>query len=364
MADAAEASARLECGCSLTNDNELPLIPLKPKKQYPKIRKCYGASMKRSKSLSKLIGVIPIATPFPLNSLFPRSIQKMRNIQWIYPRLQFFSLASITRVEDGLCYLKLKHRTDLGLKGREIVVPNDDYMPKRIRFFGHWSRDVSRFLASGVTDESAFLDLGAHCGLVALQTYNLSNVSKIFAVEPMKVNFLSLSKNLELVSSCIDIKLLNRAVTDEPSGIGYLFSEAGATMNSSINPELPGIGSDQSSNLAKEKIRVINSVELCDSFLKWAAGSKVILKSDLQGMDVIVLSDFSDLFWQNVELGTIEICALEYANVEEIELLIKQLVRFPAVYLDPNYVKSISLPQLKDFYLSKSKKTINIFFSK
>lgn len=320
--------------------------------------------MKRSKSLNQLIGVIPIATPFPLNSLFPRSIQKMRNIQWRYPRLQFFSLASIIRAEDGLCYLKLERRTDLGLKGREITVPDDDYMPERIRFFGHWSRDVSRFLASGATDESALLDLGAHCGLVALQTYNQSKISKIFAVEPMKINFLSLRKNLEVVSSCSDIRLLNCAVTNAPSGIGYLFSEPGATMNSSINPELPGLGSNQSSNLTIEKIRVINSVELCDDFLKWAAGSKVILKSDLQGMDVIILSDFSDLFWQNVELGTIEICALDYAEDVEIEILIKQLERFPAVYLDPDYVKSISLPRLKDFYLSKSKKTINIFFSK
>lgn len=260
--------------------------------------------------------------------------------------------------------MKLKHRTDLGPKSRKIVVPNDDYMPKRIRFFGHWSRDVSRFLVSGVTDESVLLDLGAHCGLVALQTYNLSKVSKIYAVEPMKVNFLSLSKNLELVSCDSDIRLLNCAVTNAPSGIGYLFSEPGATMNSSINPELPGLGSDQSPNLTNEKIRVINSVEMCEDFLKWAEGSKIILKSDLQGMDVIILSEFKDLFWQNVVLGTIEICALDYGKVDEIELLIHQLERFPAVYLDPDCIESISLPRLKDFYLSKSKKTINIFFRK
>lgn len=320
--------------------------------------------MRPSKNLKRLFGVMPIAHPFPLNSFCSRSFQKIRNIQWMYPRLKFYYSASIVCVAEGLCYLKLSHRTDLGPKGSEVIVPNDGYMPQRIRFFGYWSRDVSRFLASGVTDDSALLDLGAHCGLVTLQTLNLSKISKLLAVEPMRVNFLSLTKNLKLASSAGDVKLLNCAVTNGPSGIGYLFSEPGATMNSSINPELPGLGKNQSPNLEIEKIRLVNSVEMCEDFLDWAKGAQIILKSDLQGMDVVILSDFSDSFWQNVVLGTMEICALEYAKEAEIDLLIKQLNRFPTIFLDPYKRKPISLPQLKEFYLSRSGLTINIFFGK
>lgn len=316
------------------------------------------------KALNKIIANIPIANPIPIRTFIPRTKEKVLNIQWRNPRFQLIKAARVISNDNKIVCLEFNRTTVLSKKGDIIAVPNDDYMPKRIALFGYWDRELSIFLASGISRNSALLDLGAHCGLIALQTYNLSFVPKIYAVEPKESNLIALRRNFQKFGKGCDSTIIEAAVTEKHSESGYLYTERGATMNSSINPNLPGLNAKGNSEIELEEIKTIKETTLCKNFLAWIGNSDIALKSDLQGMDVIILSRFSDIFWSKVSIGSIEICSVSYASVMEINLLITHLKRFQKIFLDTKLTKEIGFSELSKFYLSKTNKAVNIFFIK
>jgi FkbM family methyltransferase len=275
-----------------------------------------------------------------------------------------FNAASVISVQNNLAYLKFNCTTILSEKYATIAVPNDEYMPKRIKFFGYWSKELSIFLASGMKKNTALLDLGAHCGLVSLQTFNLGLIQKIYLVEPKADNLSALRNNLQKIDKLCEVSIIDAAITDNENETGNLYSELGATMNSSINPILPGVSFTNKSKIDVEKVKTISAPKLCKNFLKWVGDSDVALKSDLQGMDVKILSQFSNVFWLKVSIGSIEICSIEYAREKEINLLLSKLKIFEHIYTDYNLTKKITSNAIAQFYLGKSGKAINIFFKR
>ena len=315
-----------------------------------------------SRTFNKIISNIPIAYPFPITTFITRTIDKMLNIQWRYPKLKVFPAATIISMKSNLTYLEFNRETILAEKNGIIVVPTDNYMPKRIAHFGYWSKELSIFLSSGINKNTALLDLGAHCGLVSLQTYNVSFIPKIYAVEPKVNNFTALSENLKKIAGTCEVLIINAAVTDQQTDVGTLYTEPGATMNASINPELPGIRPETIKNIETEIVNTVNSKKLCQNFLEWSNNFFIALKSDMQGMDVRILSQFSNDFWSRVKIGSIEVCSLSYGTDEEIVLFIQQLKRFKNIYLNPELTLTISFSEIRIFYNSKTNKTINLFF--
>ena len=313
-------------------------------------------------AFNKISSNIPIAYSAPLRTWISRSLEKATNIQWRHPKLRFFEAASIESVQGGLAYLKFKRTTALARKGQIVVVPNDDYMPKRVELFGYWDKKLSRFLATAVNNNTALLDLGAHCGLVSLQTFNASFVPKIYMVEPKKINLTALRKNLGEIGTLCKIKIVDAAVSDKKSKTGKLYTEPGATMNSSINRVLPSLS--KNSETIEEKINTIYATQLCKNFLAWIGDSEIVLKSDLQGMDVIVLSKFSDIFWRKVLVGSIEICSLNYGGLKEINLLISKLKFFEHIFIDYDLTEEITFNELSRFYLANSGMGMNIYFKR
>lgn len=289
-------------------------------------------------------------------------MEKATNIQWRHPKLRFFEAASIESRQGGLVYLKFNRTTALARKEEIVFVPNDDYMPKRVELFGYWDKKLSRFLATDINNNTALLDLGAHCGLVSLQTFNASFVPKIYIVEPKKINLIALRKNLSKIDTLCEIKIVNAAVSDKKSKTGTLYTEHGATMNSSINRVLPGLSKNLETT--KEKINTIYATQLCENFLAWIGNFEIALKSDLQGMDVIILSKFSDIFWRKIRVGTIEICSLNYAGLKEINLLISKLKYFEHIFIDCELTEEITFNELSRFYLAKSGRSMNIYFKR
>jgi len=283
---------------------------------------------------------------------------------WRHPRLQLFNAASIISVQNNLAYLKFNRTTVLSQKYATIAVPNDEYMPKRIKFFGYWSEELSIFLASGIKKNTALLDLGAHCGLVSLQTFNLGLVKKIYLVEPKADNLSALRNNLQKIDKLCEVLIIDAAITEKGNKTSNLYSERGETMNSSINPILPGVSFTNNSKIYVEKVKTISASKLCKNFLKWVGDSDVALKSDLQGMDVTILSQFSDIFWSKVSIGSIEICSIKYAREKEINLLIIKLKIFEHIFIDYNLNNEITFNALSEFYLGNSGKVINIYFKR
>jgi len=315
-------------------------------------------------TLNWLISNTPVAYPFPIKTLIARSKKKLKNIQWRHPKLQFFKASSISVTDDNVVYLKFNRSTVLAQKGELIVVPNDDYMPRRISFFGYWSEDLSKFLASGINKNTMLLDLGAHCGLVSLQTFNLSFVPKLYAVEPKKDNLKALRTNLKKIEQLCNIEIVDAAVTNIKGKTGNLYRQAGATMNSSVNSCLPGLCDTTESEITIETVKTIQSMELCKNILSFAGTSEIALKSDLQGMDVKILSEFSDIFWSKVRIGSIEICSLQYGAESEINLLIRRLKNFKQIFIDDQLTREISFEHLSKFYTSNSNKTLNLYFKR
>jgi len=235
-------------------------------------------------------------------------------------------------------------------------------MPRRISFFGYWSEDLSKFLASGINKNMVLLDLGAHSGLVSLQVFNLSSVPKLYAVEPKKDALEALKTNLKKIEQLCNIEIVDAAVTNIKGKTGYLYTQLGATMNSSIDSCLPGNPTE--SEIIIETVKTIHSTELCKKLLSFAGTSEIALKSDLQGMDVKILSEFSDIFWSKVRIGSIEICSLEYGAEKEINLLIRRLKNLKQIFIDDQLTREISFEHLSKFYTSNSGKTLNIYFKR
>jgi len=314
--------------------------------------------------IKKFRSAIPFTRLFPVATFVPRSKDKIRNIQWLNPKLRFNFSAKIIQEKAGLSYLELKHTTSFFKKGTVVVIPNDGYLPARIKLFGQWAGEVSKFLDSGITKETVLLDIGAHCGLVSLQTYNLSGVKKIYAVEPKSINFEALKLNMNQVAGQCEVILKNIAIANSLKSSGYIYSEPGATMNSGINNNLPGLGLHNSQNLEMEKVKLINATVICNDFLNFVGKGSIALKCDVQGYDVIILSAFSKTFWKKVVVGSIEVSAVTYATEKEIDLLLNHLIDFKTIYLNTDLKHYITRSEIKNFYLSKSNKSINLYFKK
>ena len=80
-------------------------------------------------------------------------------------------------------------------------------------------------------------------------------------------------------------------------------------------------------------------------------------------MDSKVLSLFSKEFWGQVKCCVVEIWAIHSIQVSEVETLLKRWGHFVILSWDPAREKECTLDEVRNFWLSKSGATRNLYVS-
>ena len=261
---------------------------------------------------------------------------------------------------NGNTILRLNRDYPLGARGSVIQIPRDKKMFEKVRRHGSWELKISKFIADGLkisqqlNENIALLDIGANVGLVTLQSLNISRVAcDVFLFEPIPQHAKAINHNLVGLAN---IKIYEVALSDQ-SGVGKIFTQNSNRSNTSILrrvvPEFELIETD---------IVTLDTAEFCKTNLK--NYDSYIIKCDIQGMDALVLSRIPNEIWQNLNRAVIELWALPEVEKNDVENLLLVLKKFKFLSWHPSSKKTVSISEIKNFWLSGSLHNRNLFLSK
>ncbi len=262
---------------------------------------------------------------------------------------------------NGNTLLQLNKNYALGPKGTVLELPMDSVIFERVRNWGAWELDESKFLARGLKEarmnasKVALLDIGANCGLVTLQAMNLSNtLAEVFLFEPVPRHTSAIKNNLRNLSSIH----INEFGLSDKNGEANVFTEArnhgNTSLLKSVVPEI---------DIISTQIKLVETTAYCNTFLK--NFDRYVIKCDTQGMDALILSRIPDWVWKKCGSTIIEVWALDEISKKDVEALLSMCQEFDYVGWQPNNRKEkIELSDVSEFWLSKSGATRNLFLSK
>lgn len=161
----------------------------------------------RKFNYAKIIYFSPLVKPTPIWT-FPQRVFKQyrkiikRVVVLVELKLGIGGAHLVGITPQGNSILKLNKHYALGNRGTLIELPKDRNMYHYVRNHGSWELELCKFLAKGLkaaclqfNSNVVLLDIGANCGLVSLQTMNLSGTTnEVFLVEPIERNISAIKK--------------------------------------------------------------------------------------------------------------------------------------------------------------------------
>ena len=241
-------------------------------------------------------------------------------------------------------------------------LPKDNVIYQVVRRHGEWAFDESIFLSEGIAKlqkapntRVAFFDIGANVGLVTLQILRNSTdtATEFFLFEPIPNHAEAIKYNLGkfLVSNSLQIE--NFALGDM-NGFSTIFAEISNRGNSSMFES--AVPMDES---ISQHIETVNTSEYFLNFIdKYDA---FVVKSDTQGMDASILSQIPHSIWRIVETAVSEVWALPEITVRDVDALLEMLHDFVFMSWSTDLTGSVSLNEVRIFWLSKSSESKNLF---
>ena len=259
--------------------------------------------------------------------------------------LTFYEIFSKFNANPNIVGLKINKKTPLADLGEIIYLPFDKY----ITWWVIKEAEYKHFLLNHIVEikkDILFIDIGANCGLVSRQVYNLkNNKAKIYCFEPDLNNYHCLKLNVGSFANCFNFGLGNK----EGKKRLYKFN-SNHGMSSLIKKE----GFDK---IELIKIKNINS-EINKILINKRNNQETIIKFDTEGYDLYLLS----ILDKNI-LNKIECICFEYQNVNNFKfnksLLIKNLKYFNQILsndrekYDIEDIVNLKLNKQIDFILKK-----------
>jgi FkbM family methyltransferase len=307
--------------------------------------------------------MFPIPRLFPISSFFERLVEKnVHALSWYLLSQIGFSGSTFLRRDDiGNGVLCLNRDSPLGNKGDEISLPIDNVIFQWVLRRGRWEEQESNFLANYVnefdSENIVFIDIGGQAGLVTRQFLcRLERpISKAWIVEPYSAHISAIQNNCYKWITNGVLEIFPYALDDIESQ-RQLHIQNTNSGNASLIELFQN--SDSSSSYLVEVKSVIEFEKLSSK-----ANSRIVLKCDIQGMDAKVLSLFSKEFWSQVTCCVIEIWAIPAIEVSEVETLLKCWEHFVTLSWDSTREKKCNLDEVRNFWLSKSGSTRNLYIS-
>lgn len=253
-----------------------------------------------------------------------------------------------------LALLQLRKKSPLGEKGKQIVMHRDNTIFEGVSRNGYWAIETADFLASGDSARSSVLvDIGAHAGLVSLQTLNLEkSINRAVLIEPVPSNQQAIAFNL----SGHNIEILPYALGDRNGNVDFFVRNSNRG-NSSIFE-----GNMRRDDYERTTVKIRDSNRLCKD-AKISSSEKIILKCDCEGYDAHILARVGDSFWSQVERGTIEVWSHENISEQDVRIVVDKLRAYEFLAWDPKGVKTCDLRSLAEFWLSGKDEIREIYFS-
>lgn len=255
--------------------------------------------------------------------------------------------------------IRMHKNTPLASREATIELPKDRVIFRTVLRYGTWEIEESEFLAKAIKEISsksnkvALVDIGANSGLVSLQTSNLSGTNHdIVLFEPLSKHTKAIKHNLSNLNNKFFINEFGLGLED---GIAEFYTQGSNFGNSSLLKTLV-----PSKNLIKNEIVIKETAQVTESLLNQY--ESIVLKCDIQGMDSVVLARISENIWEKIVAGVIEVHAHEQIDIRDIEILLKKLTRYNFLAWDSQFTDTITLKDLRDFWLAKNNSEKNLFF--
>ena len=322
-------------------------------------------------NFKKIKSWIPLTALKPLPTFKSRLILKLLFIhktlyKLISLKLRRTGARSIGTSQTGNALMYLNRGSVLGKKGFVVELAKDEVIFNQIRLSGSWEPEISVFLAQGLerislrkNHNSAMIDIGANCGLISLQTINISeSTNDFFLIEPLPKHLHALRNNLRTVSKNKKIHIFEIALSDK-NGSTNIYTEVLNQGNTTTYADL--IPSDK---YEMTEIFLSDTERFCEKFL--SVYSDFVIKSDTQGMDALILSRIPAEIWQKVECAVVEIWAVPGIQENDINNLLAMWGKFSVIEWSNNSSTERSRVNLDDvgkFWLSRSGMEKNLFLS-
>ncbi len=327
---------------------------------------CYH---KRMQKFSHMTRWIPVTSLRPLSSFPQRLAIKIRRIftdstLLIGANLGINGAKIVGLTKSGNTVLKLNRDSFLGLKGSLIEAPRDRAIFESVRKYGNWEIKVSGFISeclksidSKLDDNSILLDIGANVGLVSVQAVNMARShSDVYLFEPIERHVEAIRNNIAGISQVCKVQVEEFALSDE-DGVSIIYIENSNQGNSSLFSSVVPLND----RTAVEISTVETSAFVSRLLRKY---DHVVVKSDTQGMDAMILAKFPDDAWAKVQGAAVEVWAMADISKCDVERLINLWTNFEYVSWEPNFESAAKLSEVSEYWLSGSNEQRNLYLKR
>lgn len=253
--------------------------------------------------------------------------------------------------EIGGDRLLIRWKGLFGARGTVIAVPRDNEIYIRFKKYASWCPSVSLFLSKSFRKKGmVLLDLGAHSGLISLQTQKLSSSSRnqIVCLEPIPRHVDSLRFNMRQ----LNCQIIERVLSFESGDVTFYVDKMNFGNSSSF---FNVVGSENSHELVLPSITAPEIEKVLGS-------APIVLKSDLQGFDAHGLSLFSENFWNRVERGVVEVLASAEIEKDYVISTCARIGKFKNISWSPFGRSRITGLELLHFWISKTGEERDVYF--
>jgi hypothetical protein len=307
---------------------------------------------------------LPLPSIFPISDFHSRLFAKANTIlKWsLLHRVGISGAKDLNKTVNGNEILMLNSTSALGEKGDLIALPKDQVIFRYVKRFGEWEPFESSFLSNlaflNQHHKIVFLDLGGQAGIITRQYLNKSIefTELSWIIEPLLRHRDAIAYNCSKWVQKGELKIFPYAL-DRIDLTKKMYVEKNNSGNASLLDYLPISRGKSVETIKTKKVKRFEEII-------FKPNVKYLIKSDIQGMDAEVLSLFSEKFWGQSIGGVVEIWALPSVNKEHVEKLIQMWQCFDTFSWDSSLKIGINLEEVKDFWLSGSGATKNLFITK
>ena len=255
---------------------------------------------------------------------------------------QAFNMSERTFSDIPYVNVKFKKNSSLAKKNETILLKIDGTILPKILETGNFDVFLVNFLKKNIKKKSIFVDIGSNHGLVSRQVSKINLIKKIICFEPVKEIFDLSVLNTE------NIKNIERNNYGWAKKEGFkLFFE-----NPSNSGDYSLIPNKQRS--IKHKFKFANAKnELKKIISNNKKNFQIILKTDCQGYDVELFSNFDEKYLSKIYMYFLEIKDLGNNKInfyKNIKLFDKIYISFPSIH---HKVKQINIDDLKSYFSYK-----------
>ena len=252
---------------------------------------------------------------------------------------QAFNMSS--RPQSDITYVKVKFKrnSSLAKKNETILLKIDGVILPKILETGNFDIFLINFLKKNIKKKSIFVDIGSNHGLVSRQVSNINLIKKIICFEPVKEIFdLSVfnTKNIKNIQR-------NNYGWAKKEGYKFFFENPSNSGDFSLIPN--------KQRRIKHKFKFVNAkTELNKIINNNKKKFQIILKTDCQGYDVELFSNFDPKHLSNIYMYFLEIKDLGNKKknfYKNIKLFNNIFVSIPSIH---HNIKQINFDDLENYF--------------